>query len=116
MTNTVSKKTGHTPTILHRAKAIFDRTKRKYPSQQMVPASVRKQMDALYTTVKLRDSQIKQKNNLLKKSQHELSKAREKYDELFSLAPIGYFNVSRKGIILNCNVKATTILRWTARR
>ncbi|WP_455375084.1 EAL domain-containing protein [Kaarinaea lacus] len=112
MRDALSKKVNpRQSTILHRAKAMLGRPKRKVISHP-VSTSLKKQLDALNTSVKLRDSQIKQKNNLLKRSQFELKKARDKYNELYSLAPIGYFNISRHGIILNSNIKATTMLGW----
>ena len=98
-------------TILHRAKAMLGHPKRKN-NPQPVSTTIKKQLDALKTSVKLRESQIKQKINLLKRSQFELKKAREKYNDLYSQAPIGYFNISRQGIILNCNIKATSMLGW----
>ena len=114
MRDALSKKGSHQQhTILHRAKKIFRRTERKN-NIQSVPSSLKKQLDALNTSVKLRDSQIKQKNHLLNRSQFELKKARDKYNDLYSHAPIGYFNISRQGIILNSNLKATAMLGWQA--
>ena len=114
MTDVLSKRSSrHISTFLQRAKTIFSRPKRQF-RQQTVSSSVRKQLDALQTSVKLRDSQIRQKSNLLKKSQFELTKAKAKYEELYDFAPIGYFNISRKGIILNNNAKASALLGWSA--
>jgi len=111
MTSALSKKRSHhQSTILHRAKAILSRQKKiNSPS---IPLTVKKQLQALNNSVKLRDSQIKQKTNLLRRTQLELQKVREKYHELYSLAPIGYFNISRQGIILNSNTKASAMLGW----
>ena len=112
MPEAVEKKSGQQfSAILHRAKAVFGRPKRKY-RPQVIPASVKKELDALNMSIKLRESQIRQKSNLLKRSQFELSKAKDRYNELYSHAPIGYFNISHKGIILNNNIKAATLLGW----
>jgi len=111
MTSALSKKGSHRQlTILHRAKAFLGRSKKNQSST--IPQTIKKQIAALNYSVKLRDSQIKQKTSLLKRTQLELQKTQQKYNELYSRAPIGYFNISRQGIILNNNVKASAMLGW----
>ena len=113
MTNALSKKGNRRqqPSFLHRAKAVLSPTI-KNDSQQFIPTSIKKQIDTLGRLLKLRDFEIKRTTHLLKRSEHNLIKAQQKYIELYNQTPIGYFNISPKGIILNNNTKASKMLGW----
>ncbi len=49
-------------------------------------------------------------NEELRGRKEEIEKARQKYFNLFELAPIGYLILNNKGIILEMNIKASEIL------
>ena len=113
MTDALSpKKDGRQrPTILHRAKSVFSRTKRNNKNSY-IPLIVKTQLESLNKSLRIRDSQIRKKSQLLKQSRLELIKTQSKYEDLFNRAPVAYFHISRKGIVLNANVKASTMLDW----
>lgn len=49
-------------------------------------------------------------NNELRRTQLELEASREKYLDLYDFAPVGYFAVSEKGLVLLANLTAATML------
>jgi len=56
------------------------------------------------------DRQIKEINNELCLAQVELNAARTRYFDLYDMAPVGYCTLSEKGLILEANLTATTLL------
>ena len=49
-------------------------------------------------------------NEELRRAQAELDAARARYFDLYDLAPVGYATVSEKGLILETNLTAATLL------
>jgi len=49
-------------------------------------------------------------NEELRRTQVELDAARERYFDLYNLAPVGYVTLSDKGLILEANLTAATLL------
>ncbi len=49
-------------------------------------------------------------NEQLRKTQEELSVSKERYFDLFDLAPAGYFSLNEKGIIMEANLTAASLL------
>ena len=70
------------------------------------PAEIRQ------TLHKLRVHQIEldMQNDELRAAQAELDAARARYFDLYDLAPVGYVTVSEKGMILEANLTASTLL------
>jgi PAS domain S-box-containing protein len=56
------------------------------------------------------DRQLKEINNELCLAQVELNAARTRYFDLYDIAPVGYCTLSEKGLILEANLTATTLL------
>jgi PAS domain S-box-containing protein len=54
--------------------------------------------------------ELEMQNNELRRTQQELEASREKYFDLYDLAPVGYFTISEKGLILEANLTSTTML------
>lgn len=54
--------------------------------------------------------ELETQNEELRRTQIELDSARARYFDLYELAPIGYCTVSEKGLILEANLTATTLL------
>ncbi|WP_455208607.1 EAL domain-containing protein [Kaarinaea lacus] len=67
-------------------------------------------IDTLIKQLKSQEVQLRRKTQLLQRTKQELNKAHEKYAELYNLTPVGYFNLSRKGVVLNTNSKAAALL------
>ncbi|MDP3098094.1 MAG: PAS domain S-box protein [Syntrophales bacterium] len=54
--------------------------------------------------------ELEMQNEELRRAQEELNAARARYFDLYDLAPVGYFTLSEKGLILEANLTAATLL------
>jgi len=54
--------------------------------------------------------ELEMQNEELRRVQQELEASREKYFDLYDLAPAGYVSLSEKGIIMEANLSAATLL------
>ncbi|MFO8091139.1 MAG: sigma 54-interacting transcriptional regulator [Desulfatiglandaceae bacterium] len=54
--------------------------------------------------------ELEMQNEELRRAQVELEASRERYFNLYDLAPVGYCTVSEKGLILEANLTAATLL------
>ena len=60
--------------------------------------------------LRLHQTELEVQNEELQRTQHELEVSRERYFELYELAPVAYLTLSEKGLILNANLTAATLL------
>ncbi|MDO9228533.1 MAG: PAS domain S-box protein [Syntrophales bacterium] len=54
--------------------------------------------------------ELEMQNEELRRAQEELNAARARYFDLYDLAAVGYFTLSEKGLILEANLTAATLL------
>jgi len=54
--------------------------------------------------------ELEMQNEELRRAQEELDRLRERYFDLYDLAPVGYCTISEKGLIQEANLTATTLL------
>jgi len=113
MTETISKtyqKKG--AGLLSKAKAVL---KRQPEGQQDVLTAhqLTHTVEILNSKLKTQETLTKRNSLLLQRSQNELEKITQKYQLLYDLSPVGFINVSRKGIILNCNLKTANLFGWS---
>jgi len=54
--------------------------------------------------------ELEMQNEELRRSHEELEVSRARYFDLYDLAPVGYFTLSRQGVILEANLTAATML------
>jgi PAS domain S-box-containing protein len=54
--------------------------------------------------------ELEMQNEELRRAQEELDRLRERYFDLYDLAPVGYCTVSEKGLIQEANLTAATLL------
>ena len=54
--------------------------------------------------------ELEMQNEELRKAQLDLEAARDKYTDLYDFAPVGYFSISDRGLILDANLNAATML------
>lgn len=92
---------GNTP----RKKAAGDADK----SETMSPEEARRTIHEL----RLHQIEIEMLNDELRRTQEKLDTARMHYFDLYDLAPVGYVSVSEKGLIMETNLTAATMLGMT---
>ena len=111
-TSSTKRKQKKPQMLLRRAGKIFSRPfKKPVYSEKNSPVNPL-QIEILKKQLKSQEVQLRRKNHLLQRTQHELNRAHEQYTDLYNLSPIGHFNLSRGGIILNANKKAADLLGW----
>jgi len=69
-----------------------------------------KEMTGLIHELRVHQIELKMQNEELRSIQGELEKERNRYSHLYDFAPVGYFTVSEKGIVLEANLTAATLL------
>ena len=60
--------------------------------------------------LRVRQIELEMQNEELQRLQRELDAERERYRDLYDMAPVGYLRVSEKGLILQTNLNAATAL------
>jgi two-component system, cell cycle sensor histidine kinase and response regulator CckA len=93
--------------LRRRAEALADERAGQMPENLEVPLEV-----ALRALHELRVHQIEleMQNEELRRTQEELEISRTRYFDLYDLAPVGYFTLSEKGLILEANLTAAKLL------
>jgi two-component system cell cycle sensor histidine kinase/response regulator CckA len=68
------------------------------------------EMTGLIHELRVHQIELKMQNEELRRIQRELEKARDRYSHLYDFAPVGYFTVSEKGIVVEANLTAAALL------
>jgi PAS domain S-box-containing protein len=74
--------------------------------ETLPPAAVRQTLQEL----RVHQIELEMQNEELRRAQCELEAARERYFDLYDLAPVGYVTLSESGLILEGNLTAATLL------
>jgi len=88
------------------AEAFLRNTKASDRVDAMSPAALREALHDL----EVYQVELEMQNEELRRVQGELEAARGRYFDLHELAPIGFFTLSGKGLILEANLTAATLL------
>ncbi len=64
----------------------------------------------IFHELQVHQMELEMQNDELRRTQQELETAREKYFDLYDLAPSGYVSLNEKGIILEANLAFATLL------
>jgi PAS domain-containing protein len=75
-------------------------------SQALSPEKTRKMLHEL----QVHQIELEMQNEEMRRAQAELDAARARYFDLYDLAPVGYCTVNDKGLILEANLTASTLL------
>jgi len=73
---------------------------------QIPSADVRR----MFHELQVHQIELELQNDELRRTQQELETSREKYFDLYDLAPVGYVTLKEKGIILEANLTAAALL------
>jgi PAS domain S-box-containing protein len=67
----------------------------------------------MFHELRVHQIELEMQNEELRRAQAELDASRERYFDLYDLAPVGYCTLSKKGLILETNLTAATLLNVT---
>jgi PAS domain S-box-containing protein len=68
------------------------------------------EVNLLLHELQVHQIELDMQNEELRRTQLELDAARARYFDLFDLAPVGYFSINEKGLILEANLAAAAML------
>jgi PAS domain-containing protein len=78
-------------------------------SENLDPLSSEEQRKLLHE-LQVYQIELEMQNESLRQTQEELESSRVRYFNLYDLAPVGYFTISEKGLILEANLTASSLL------
>jgi len=99
----------HSPQALRlRAETVFLESANRLPEQleETSPESMRRMLHDL----RVHQIELEMQNEELHRTQAELDIERERYFDLYDLAPVGYCTISAAGLILQANLVGATLL------
>jgi diguanylate cyclase (GGDEF)-like protein/PAS domain S-box-containing protein len=98
----------------HNHRSLWDAAEEKLTrSSSATPARKTKILEALIHELQVHQVELEMQNEKLRRVQGKLEALQKKYFGLYDLAPVGYFTLSEKGMILEANLTATRLLGVT---
>jgi PAS domain S-box-containing protein len=94
--------------LRQRAEALADEKADEMPEnlEALAPEASRRALHEL----RVHQIELEMQNEELRRTQEELEASRERYFDLYDLAPVGYFTISEQGLILEANLTAAKML------
>ena len=74
--------------------------------ETLSPEEIRRSLHEL----RVHQIELEMQNEELRRTQEELETARERYFDLYDLAPVGYFTLNEEGVFLETNLTAARLL------
>jgi PAS domain S-box-containing protein len=96
--------TGSVQSLRQRAEEVLQRQPEEL--REMPPEDIQH----LIHELEVHQVELEIQNEELRRIQRELELSRDRYSDLYDFAPVGYFTVSVKGLILEANLTAATML------
>jgi len=93
-----------------RQKAEAHFREREELSSENLDALSPESMRTILYELRVHQIQLEMQNEDLRRAQADLNASRARYFDLYDLAPVGYCSVSEKGLILEANLTAATLL------
>ena len=94
-----------TSDLRHRAEEML---RKQLETLDMIPSA---DVQSIVHELQVHQIELEVQNDELRRAQQELAASREKYFDLYDLAPVGYVSLNEKGIILESNLTAASMLR-----
>ena len=106
--STVSFEAGTRRALRERAEALAGERAGEMPENLEVlsPEAARRALHEL----RVHQIELEMQNEELRRTREELEVSRERYFDLYDLAPVGYFTLSEKGLILEANLTGAKLL------
>ena len=72
------------------------------------------EIQRMFHELRVHQIELEMQNEELQRSHFEVKTARERYFNLYDMAPVGYVTLNEKGLILEANLAAAGLLGGTA--
>jgi PAS domain-containing protein len=103
------KKTG--PKSEQELKKLRSRAEKSLRRRSVVPkVSPDEDVERLIQELRVHQIELEMQNEELRNAQAELAESRDRYFDLYDLAPVGYFTLDEKGLILEVNLACADLL------
>ena len=83
---------------------------KRVPSADTIEALTLEETRRILHELRVHQIELEMQNEELRRSQAELSASQARYFDLYDFAPVGYIILSEKGLILESNLTAATLL------
>ena len=93
-------------------KSLRTKAETALSQRQEVPPLAKASMDKerLIHELQVHQIELEMQNDELRKAQEEIETSRSKYMDLYDFAPVGYFTLDNKGVILEANLTGAKLL------
>jgi PAS domain S-box-containing protein len=96
----------------HRREAddLRERAENAIPMQDITKTLSPDEVQQALHELRVHQIELEMQNEELRRTQTDLEASRERYFDLYDLAPVGYFTLSEEGLILEANLKVAKLL------